>query len=327
MRTRRVLVPLLALPIAATAVTGAPAQALAHGGPPHHNDPHHNDRPTLIPLDLAGGQQPENLTPLPSGASAVTFALTGQVAEVSRSGKVRLIAQLPVPARGDTPVLHGKAFAAGIARAHDGTLYVALSTGTAAHTGIWRVPRHGRPSRIAALPADSLLNGIALDERRHRLYVADSTGSAVWTVSLRGGAPKRWASGKAFAPTAGFLGANGLRLHDGAVWVSNLDAGTLLRVPVGADGRAGAVRRVIGGLGSVDDFAFTGRGDEVLVTDIKADTLTRVAPGKRRTTVLNGSDGLSSPTAVSVRGRRITVTSAAYFTERGPNVLSATIAR
>ncbi|WLQ35745.1 hypothetical protein P8A18_21000 [Streptomyces castrisilvae] len=31
MRNRRVLVPLLALPIAATAVTGAPAQALAHG--------------------------------------------------------------------------------------------------------------------------------------------------------------------------------------------------------------------------------------------------------------------------------------------------------
>ncbi|WP_330240316.1 hypothetical protein [Streptomyces sp. NBC_00525] len=324
MRTRRVLVPLLALPLAASAVTGLPAQAVAHDG--HH---HHHDRTVLTPLDLAGGQQPENLVALPSGGSAVTFALTGQVAEVSRTGRVRVLAQLPVPADGDTPVLHSKAFAAGIARAHDGTLYVALSTGTAEHTGIWRVPRHGRAVRIAALPATSLLNGVALDERHRRLYVADSTGSAIWTVGLRGGAAERWASGPEFAP-AGFLGANGLRLHDGAVWVSNLDAGTLLRVPVRHDGRAGTARQVLGGLGAVDDFAFTGRGDEVYVTDIKADTLTRITPGRwrtTRTTVLNGSDGLSSPTAVTVRGRRVTVTSAAYFTAHDPNVLRATIAR
>ncbi|MGC5343992.1 hypothetical protein ACPXCE_21670 [Streptomyces sp. DT24] len=320
MRTRRIVPLLVTLPLALTAALSAPAQAFP-GARSHHRPAH------LTHLDLASGQQPENLAPLPDGSVAVTFALTGQVAEISRTGRVRVLARLPVPTDGDTPVLHSKVFAAGIDRTDDGTLYVAVSTGTSSGTGIWRVREHRPPTRVAALPADSLLNGLAVDERRGRIYVADSTGSTIWTVPLRGGTPTRWLRDAALAPESGFLGANGLKLHDGAVWVSNLDAGTLLRVPVRADGRAGAAREVLRGLGSVDDFAFTGRGDELLATDIKADTLTRIVPGKSRTTVLNSADGLSGPTAVALRGRRIVVTSAAYFTAHDPNVLSVPLAR
>ncbi|WP_103349585.1 hypothetical protein [Amycolatopsis sp. CA-128772] len=34
--------------------------------------------------------------------------------------------------------------------------------------------------------------------------------------------------------------ANGLKLRGGAVWATNLDRGTVLRIPIRRDGRAGA---------------------------------------------------------------------------------------
>ncbi|WP_406200516.1 hypothetical protein OH807_19585 [Kitasatospora sp. NBC_01560] len=308
---------------AALAVSAALApQALANSPQPA--------RTSVTHLGLAAGQQPENFVLRPDGTPVLTFALTGQVAELTRRGEVRVIAQLPTPANGDTPVLHSKAFAAGIDRTRDGSLYVALSTGTADATGIWRIAPGRKPQRIVALPATALLNGLAVDERGGWLYVADSVGSTVWRAPLKGGEATAWYRSDALAPSAGFLGANGLRLHDGDVWVSNLDTGSLLRIPVGRRGAAGRAETVATGLGAVDDFAFTGRGDELLVTDIKGNRLLKVRPGRSGnavSTVLSAANGLSNPTAVAVQDDRVTVTSAAYFTQSDPNVISLKLAR
>lgn len=312
---RRLLGLATAAALAATVVaTAVPASA-------------HPRARTVAHLDLAGGQQPENLVLRPDGSAAVTFALTGQVAEVSRDGRVDVLAQLPAPAAGRTPVLGSRTFAAGIDRVGR-SLYVALSTGTAEETGIWRVTRGKAPVRVAALPATSLLNGLAVDADNGWIYVADSVAATVWRAPLDGDGPATaWYRSPALAPTQGFLGANGLKLHDGAVWVSNLDAGTLLRVPVRWNGAAGTARTVASGLGAVDDFAFTGRGDELLATGIKENVVLRLTPGRRVTRVLSEADGLSNPTAIAVEGRRAVVTSAAYFTQKDPNVLGVRLAR
>jgi hypothetical protein len=318
--SRRLRPALVALAAAGAAVTSAPTAA-AHEGP--HGT--HAAR-TLAHLDLSADQQPENLVLQPDGKAAVTFALTGQVAEVSRTGEVRVLARLPVPEQGDTPVLHSKVFAAGIDRAA-GSLYVALSTGRAEETGVWRITEGQRPVRIAALPATALLNGLAVDERGGWIYVADSAQAVIWRVPLRGGTATAWYRSDALAPAAGFLGVNGVKVHRGAVWATNLDTGSLLRIPVRWSGAAGTAETVATGLGAVDDFAFTGRGDTVLVTDIKADTLVRLGPDGRTTTVLTAAEGLSSPTAVAVRGGRAVVTSAAYFTQQDPNITSVRLSR
>lgn len=77
-------------------------------------------------------------------------------------------------------------------------------------------PAPGRhPERITALPAAGLPNGLALDKRSGRLYVADSVLGTVWRVPTTGGAPTKWATAPELG-AAGFLGANGIKIHNGA---------------------------------------------------------------------------------------------------------------
>ncbi|MDN3351536.1 hypothetical protein [Actinomadura sp. DC4] len=276
--------------------------------------------PTVVHLDRAAGQEPENIALEPDGSADVTFAYTGQVARVGRDGGVRILAQVPVPPDGDVPNNHSKIFLGGIVRAPDGTLFFTVSTGTAGGTGIYRVRPGGAPVRVATLPPGGFLNGLAADWASGRLYVADSAAPVIWSVPVRGGAPSEWATGDALTPVGGF-GANGLKVHGGAVWVSNIGAGTLIRIPVGRGGASGTPRVVARDLGPVDDFAFAGR--TVLAAINQENTVVRVDAQGRATVVLTAADGLDNPTSVAVRGRTVYVTSGAYFAGGDPNLLIA----
>jgi hypothetical protein len=275
--------------------------------------------PHLVHLDLATGQQPENITLEPDGSADLTFAYTGQIARADAAGRVRILAQVPVPADGDIPGDHHRIFLGGIVRAPDGTLYLAASTGTAAGTGIYRVPPGGAPARVAALPPGAFLNGVAADWRTGRLYVADSYHPVVYQVPVRGGTPTAWATGDLLSPSGGF-GPNGVKVHEGAVWVSNIGAGTIVRVPIRPDGTAGDAAVVARDLGPVDDFAFA--GPRTVLAAINQENRVIQIDGSQVTTVLTAADGLSNPTAVAVRGRTVYVTDGAYFTGHDPNLLT-----
>ncbi|GGM22813.1 hypothetical protein GCM10010129_78970 [Streptomyces fumigatiscleroticus] len=275
-------------------------------------------------LDMAGGQRPENITLEPGGSAVVTFAYSRQVARIGPEGRVHVLATLPEPPAGSvTPALTSP-FLGGIVRTHDGTLYFLYATGTGDLTGLWRLRPGGTPQRIAALPADGLPNGLALDERNGLLYAADSVLGTIWRVPVTGGAPIRWSTAPELAAD-GFLGANGIKVHNGAVWVSNLDKGTVLRFPVTRHGTAGPVQTHATGLLDIDDFAFTGRGDTLLAAINADNEVARVEPGGRHTVVLTAADGLQGPTSLAVRGTTAYIASAAYFTNDDPNVLSARI--
>ncbi|WP_405015839.1 hypothetical protein [Kitasatospora sp. NBC_00070] len=206
-----------------------------------------------------------------------------------------------------------------------GTLYVNYATGTDDLTGVWRLRPGGSPERIATLPANGLPNGLTLDQHHDALYVADSVLGTVWRVSLQDGTRTAWASGTELGPTA-FLGANGIREHDGAVWVSNTDRGTVLRIPICPDGTAGPIETRLTGIDGIDDFAFTGHGDTLLAARNAADEVVHATPGAGApTVVLTHQDGLSSPTSVAVCGSTAYVTSAAFATLQDPNLLLARI--
>ncbi|MFI0167566.1 SMP-30/gluconolactonase/LRE family protein [Streptomyces sp. NPDC017095] len=302
---------------AAFAVTAAgPATPAAAGPRP--------DVRFVAHLDIAAGQRPENITLEPGGGAVVTFAYSRQVARIGPEGRVRVLATLPAPPAGSaTPVLSSP-FLGGIVRAHDGTLYFLYATGSSDLTGLWRLRPGGTPQRIAVLPADGLPNGLALDRHEHRLYVADSVLGTVWRVPVTGGTPTRWATAPALA-AGGFLGANGIKVHHGAVWVSNLDRGTVLRIPVTRHGTAGAVETRATGLAGIDDFAFTGRGDTLLAAINADNDVALVESGGRHRTVLTGADGLENPTSLAVRGTTAYIASGAYFTDDDPNLLAARI--
>ncbi|MFJ9378172.1 hypothetical protein [Streptomyces sp. NPDC101455] len=278
---------------------------------------------TAVHFDLAKGQTPENIALAPGGSAYVTFAESRQIAEVSPKGAIRILATLPKPADGGvhTPVL-GFPLTVGIVRAHDGTLYFLYATGTPDLTGVWRLRPGGEPQRIAALPADGLPNGLALDPRTHILYVTDSVRGAIWSVPTTGGTPTTWSSAPELAST-GFLGANGLKIHNGAVWATNLDKGTVLRIPIRRDGGPGRVRTEATGLPGIDDFAFTGHGDQLLAALNGPSEVTLVQPDGTHSTLLTAADGLQNPTSIALRGDTVYVLSAAYVTAKDPNLILA----
>ena len=318
---------LLGLAVAAAACLFTAAPPAAAASPPITN-------PRIIAhLDFSRGQTPENLALEPDGSADVTFAEAAQVARVSLHGQVRILAQLPEPTDGAAcpvlgPLLRAPALTVGITRDRAGNLYVALCTGSPGLQGVWRVSPHGSASRIAALPADGIPNGMALDGRHGYLYVADSLLSVVWRVSIANGSVVAWAAGPQLAPNGG-LGANGLKLHDGAVWVSNTQLGTLLRIPIRPDGSAGPIQTAASGLAGIDDFAFTGPGHRASVVAAinHFSTVMLIRPDGSQQTVLTAAEGLSNPSAVAIRGNTVYLLSAAYLTQTDPNVLLADLHR
>ncbi|MET7645873.1 hypothetical protein ABZS83_20025 [Streptomyces sp. NPDC005426] len=276
-------------------------------------------------LDMAAGQRPENITSEPGGGADVTFAYSRQVARISATGRVHILATLPEPPAGATTPALSSPFLGGIVRAHDGTLYFLYATGSSDLTGLWRLRPGGTPQRIAALPAEGLPNGLALDERSGLLYAADSVLGTVWRIPASGGRPTAWAATPELAP-AGFLGANGIKIHNGAAWVSNLDRGTVLRIPITRQGTAGPVETRASGLVNIDDFAFTGGGNSLLAAINADNEVALVRPDGSHTVVLTGADGLENPTSLAVRGNTAYIASGAYFTNDDPNLLAARIA-
>jgi sugar lactone lactonase YvrE len=268
-------------------------------------------------FDFTAGQQPENITLEPNGDADVTFAYAHQVARVTPQGKITILATLPAATSGTTA-------ASGIVRTSDGILYVNYLDIGGTESGIWRINRNGSAEQVAALPDAGFLNGLALDPGTGTLFTVDSYRGTVWKVWPRTGKAEVWASGQDLQPTApGSFGVNGLKVHDGSVWVSNSAQGTLLRIPVLPDGTAGTTVVAATGLASIDDFSFTGPGDTLLAAQPGLNQVDLITPGGTSQAVLTAADGLSGPSSVAMCGRTVYVTSAAYATGVDPNLLTA----
>jgi hypothetical protein len=282
-----------------------------------------SDAHIALHFDLTQGQMPENVADAPGGAFDVTFAKAAQVAEISATGSIQILATLPRPADGGvhTPAL-GFALTSGIVRDDDGTLYFLYGTGTPDLTGFWRLSPGGTPQRIAALPATSFPNGLALDPQNHTLYATDSVLGTIWRVSTQGGVPTAWSTAPQLANT-GFLGVNGLKLHNGALWATNLDQGTVLRIPIQQDGSAGSVETMATDLVGIDDITFTGCGDQLLAAMVEPNEVALVQPDGSHSIVLTATAGLENPTSIVLRGDTAYIFSAAYLTANDPNLVVA----
>lgn len=278
-------------------------------------------------FDVGTGQLPENIAFAPNGGVVVTLAASRQVARIGADGVLKILATMPLPADGgvNTPVLKF-ALTTGIVRTTDGTIYFLYASGTSDLTGLWKLSPGGTPHRIAALPAQGLPNGLALNTHTGTLYLTDSVLGKIFAVSTQGGAVSTFSSAPELAST-GFLGVNGVKIRHGAVWVSNLDQGTVLRIPVGPRGEAGPVQTRAAGLAGIDDFSFIGQGDTILAAMDGPNTVDLIKADGTHSVVLDAKDGLQNPSAVGVRQGVVYVTSAAYTTQKDPNLLQALITR
>lgn len=179
-----------------------------------------------------------------------------------------------------------------------------------------------------AVPAAGWLNGLAYDAQQHALYATDSTLGAVWKISLADDTASIWEQDTQLQPATAFgKGANGVKIQDGDVWVSNTTLGTLLRIPISRNGTAGTVSVAAQGVTGIDDFAFASDGEVVAAQNqVSEASVIDVRTGVHAT-VLTAANGLSGPTSVAVRGNTVYITSGAYSTGIDPNLLEGTLVK
>jgi hypothetical protein len=265
---------------------------------------------------IDAGQQPENLAAAPDGSINLSFSFSRTVSRLAPGGGLTTLATLPAPPSGTEVPLTGRAFVGGIVQGVDGSVYVAYAAGTNELTGVWRIQPGHAPSRITALPAEGLPNGMALSGSF--LYTTDSVRGIVWRSPLAGGPAEAWSTDAALSGRPGTFGVNGIKVRGGAVWVTNYDKGTWMKIPFNRRGGAAPARLVAADLGEVDDFAFTGNDDDALITANPGNAVLLVRADGQKKTVLTAADGLQNPTSLLRRGHLVYVASAGYFTGTDP---------
>lgn len=311
-----------ALGLTTLLVTGLMAPA-ATAQPGRSTGTQLRDVRVLVHFDRAAGQVAESIAPLPDGGVVIGMIPARQVVRVAPAGAVRVLATMPLPpgGGGTTPVV-GTPVVTGVARTGTGAIYFNYSAGQGGLTGIWQLRPTGGPRLVVPLPADSMPNALVIDSDRNRFLVTDSAGGRIWQAPLRGGKASVWSADPALAP-AGFFGANGLKVHDGAVWASNSDRGTIVRIPETRAGGSGRAEVRATGLAGIDDFDFTGRGTEILAAINQGNELVRVNPDGTHKILLDAANGMEGTTAVAVQGSRVYVTNGANLAGNDPTLMVA----
>ncbi|QKZ16117.1 SMP-30/gluconolactonase/LRE family protein [Streptomyces chartreusis] len=305
----------IALAAAIAAMAGILGPAPSASAATAHEKPVVTHVKIAVAFDFEGGESAENITANPDGSLTVSQLGTPvgkppKLERISASGRRTVL----VTGQAGDGIL-------GNTRGPDGTLYFNVLSADASRSGVWALSPNGTPHRIAALPTDGLPNGLAIDPSGETLYVADSRKSTIWAVPTSGGTATEWLTDVALAPapTSSLpLGANGLRFHNDAVWVSNTDQGTLMRVPVTATGKAGRIRVVTDDVVGIDDFNFLNAYSDVVFAALNGpNEIEVVYPNGSTKTALTVRDGLGSPTAIAVRGTKLYITNAGFA---APNI-------
>jgi sugar lactone lactonase YvrE len=146
-------------------------------------------------------------------------------------------------------------------------------------------------------PANGLCNDIAV-AKDGTVYATDTIGARVLRIKKGANAFDVWAADAALLGSADGIAL----LGDGAVYVNSVGQGTLLRIPVKADGSAGAITKLETSrpLTSPDGMRSVGKMTLLLVEGAgRLDEVT-ISGDKAEVKVLK--DGLTGPTAVTLVG-------------------------
>lgn len=188
-----------------------------------------------------------------------------------------------------------------------GQLYSAVVSGNPELNGVVRIHAGGRVEHIDGTEAMAMANGIsALGD----LFVSDSLVGSVWRVSFplsSGGEPavEQWVTdpllqGTDAMPLPFPVGANGIVVRDGVVYVGVTEQSHVVGIPIHDDDAAGEpfVFQELPGV-AVDGIAFDGAGN-LYAADPPAHTLWKVTPDGTITAVADVDDGLSGPSSVAL---------------------------
>jgi hypothetical protein len=257
-------------------------------------------QPTVI-ASYPNGAFLENLSAGPDGRLLITSYSDKRLLAWSGEGAPVTFAQLEVhpvgilARAGDVIVsAHGAPFTGGPAFLSSNRLLV--------------LDRAGRLVRSIAAPNARFLNGlVALPSGV--VLAADSIAGRIWRFDPASGALSSWLEHAELAPDPArpqLPGANGLKLRDGWLYVSNSGRGTLSRVKLDGD-RPGGAPELVARTGAIDDYAFLPDGSIAAATH--GDRLTRIAPGGAVSDILpTGCGGCTSVAPFGPDGALVVLT-------------------
>ncbi|HEX4423164.1 MAG TPA: hypothetical protein VH165_34870 [Kofleriaceae bacterium] len=257
----------------------------------------------------------------------VGYAGSGQIMTVDLdTDKAAPYSTLPTP-------IAGKGFVSGMLL-HGTDLFGALvSFVPDVQPGIYRAVKGGPATVFAKHPEMVFPNGMVFDDAG-QMYITDSAAGAVFRVSAVGEVTK-WVSGPTL--TGGKdgcgagngvgvpfdIGANGIVIDDGAVIVTNTDHGSLVRIPIQADGSAGTPAEIAGpscaDLNGADGLAIAPNGDYIVAVNHQ-NKLARIDHAGHVSTLLTGGL-LDFPASVTFDGGALYVGNFAFLDAKNPGVL------
>ncbi len=274
---RRVLIPaavtavLVAVPVAVAAHQVGPVETIAE-------------------FDAAAGELPEGVAVDRAGNRYVTLAPLGQIVKIDQKGRRSLFAQLPIG--------ESQGLAIGIRFDRSGNLWAALASFEEDTHGVWRITPGGVPERVAALPPTTLPNAFAFG-RKGRTYVSDSFGGAIWVLDA-GEEPRIWAQDALLegVDPAFTIGANGIELRRGSLFVANSQKNLVARIMIDKKGEAGDISTYVEDeqLAGVDGILFDRRGRLYAAANAR-DAIALISRGGHRVrTVVD--EGLAFPASL-----------------------------
>jgi sugar lactone lactonase YvrE len=200
----------------------------------------------VVVMDGGAGELPEGITVDLTGHLWVSVQPRCEVRRYTRWGKETLRLQLVTAAEG---CLAGNGLAIDLL----GTVYAAVFSWNDATRGVYAIDWRGRARRIPGTEQIAYPNAIAVHHRTGALYVSDMTAGRIWKIDRRRHV-SLWAEGPALTgnlplppgfPQGNPLGANGITIHGGAIYVAVTFAPRIVRIPINDDGTAGTQEVVV----------------------------------------------------------------------------------
>lgn len=153
---------------------------------------------------------------------------------------------------------------------------------------------------LTEVPEATFINGSCLLEPGVVLG-PDSTAATIWRIDVATGDVEPWSQHMLLSIENGSVlpGANGCKVHDGALFVTNSDRQTIVRIPIEGDGSAGTPAVYFNGP-LLDDFDIAASG--VIYATTHGNDVLRIDTDLTTQVVASLNDGVEGNTAAVFGG-------------------------